>query len=148
MAAGLGGGGLRRQPVRIDRDLQSEIEQPRGGGQSHHAGAEHRHFGFMRADQMRLDDIAHLGGTTPAQGDAAAAMAVIVDEELVRDRQTFQPVGAVAKRPHAGNAGARRVGIESEVGRRQIRRGWRRHQSTPHKMTGCAWREMVLDLKL
>jgi hypothetical protein len=47
LAARLGGGGLRRQPIRIDRDIKPEIEHPRGGGQAHHAGAQHRNALFL-----------------------------------------------------------------------------------------------------
>src|SRR4051812_34469527 len=74
--------GLERLAIRIDRAGEAEVEHPRGRGRAHTARPQPRHVGVIGADQMALDDVAHLGGTAPAQGDAAAAMPVIMDDEL------------------------------------------------------------------
>ena len=73
---------------------------------------------------MALDDIPHFGSATPAQRNAGAAMPVIMDEEFIRDRLGVETVGSIAIRPHAGDTCAGLVGIEGEIGRRQIGRGW------------------------
>ena len=94
---------------------------------------------------MALNDVAHLGCATPAQRDAGAAVSVIVNDELVRDRLGIEPIGTIAKRPHAGNAGPRQIGIEGEIGRRQI--GRRRHIHFREKDSNN-WPKRTGNLKL
>ena len=93
-----------------------------------------------------VTDVAFAGGKVAAVGDALKADAgtevrdvsqLIVTPGLI-DLHThvywggtslgIEPVAAVAIGPHARDAGARHVGIEGEVGRRQSGRDGRRHR--------------------
>jgi hypothetical protein len=69
---------------------------------------------------MALDDVANLGGATPAQRDAGAAMSIIVDDEFTRIRLGIEPVRAVAERSDPSDAGSGRIGVKRKVGRWQI----------------------------
>ncbi len=82
LAAGDVGGRVGRQRLGVERDREARLlDQPRGG-QAHHAGADHRD----RAAMARQAELDREPRRAPGQGDARAAMAVIVDEALVAQR--------------------------------------------------------------
>ena len=108
LAAGDIRGRVRRKRRGVDRDRKAGLlHQPRRR-QAHHAGADHR-------DRPAVALQAELGRElrrAPAQRDAGAAMAVIVDQPLVAellrpDDEALAPVG-----PQAGDGADHPAGVD------------------------------------
>ena len=120
LAAGDVGGGVGRQRLGVDGDRKARLlDEPRGG-QPHHAGAEHRDRALMALQAEQGGELRR----APGQGDAGAAMAVIVDEALVAQRlgaddEAGGAIGAEARRRCGSPARAR----PCTGGRQPVRRG-------------------------
>src|SRR5512135_719111 len=83
----------------------------------------------MRHGNVFLNNVLHLGGAAPAQRDASATMAVVMDDELTARRLGVEPIGAGAIRPDSRDTCAWRIWVESEVWCREI--GNCRHAGLP-----------------
>ena len=133
LAAGDVRGRVGRQRLGVDGDREAGLLHEPRGGETHDAGAEHRDRALM-ALQAELDGELR---RSPGEGDAGAAMAVIVDQPLVAQR-----LGADDEAGGAIGAQAR-DGADYPVGRDQHARqaACRRRRRAPRRHGGRAARQ-------